>query len=141
MVSGTPMALALALATCLVVIPGCDGKSKENGPFPGPILARLKGAKLPVGEFQKVDKPERYGAQECQEGIVGELAVLLCQYETAEGAAKAENKRLSFVGKAVTGAERVDGRVALVVSDRDRKDLKGARIQAILKAFKDVPPF
>lgn len=133
----------LAALLGLVVATGCGEKSrpKADENFHKPALERLAKAKLKVGEFSAVDKPETYGALGCRLGTVAALPVLLCQYASESEVKAAAEKRLAFVGEAVTGAERVDGRVVLVVSDPDKKDLRGVTIQAVLNAFKKVEPF
>jgi hypothetical protein len=133
--------LLVLLGGSLVASAGCDDKATAKGPFPKPILARFGKAKLKVGDFKKVDKPETYGASQCHEGPVGVVSVLLCEYPSSAKAEEAGDRRISFVGQAVTGAQRLDGKVALVVADRDKKDLRGLAIQAVLKAFKDEAPY
>lgn len=133
----------LAVFALLLVPAGCSEKrlGKPEETFHKPVLEKLAKAKLKVGDFQAVAKPEVYGAPACQEGRVAELAVLLCRYESPEKAASEAPKRLAFVGQAVTGAERLDGRLALVVADPDKKDLRGIAMQTLLQAFRSEKPF
>lgn len=133
--------LGMLLGGALLGAPGCGGKGKAKEPFPKPILARFEKAKLKVGEWKAVEKADVYGAARCHAGTVGEVSVLLCEYDSAEKAEAASEKRLSFVGTAVTAAQRLDGKVALVVADPDKKDLRGVTIQAVLQAFKETKPF
>jgi len=125
----------------LLLLAGCGKDKGSSGPFPKPEQARFRSAGLEVGAFEPVDKPERYGANKCYEGTVSGLAVLLCRYSNAAALARSDAKRLTFVGRAVTGAQRVDGLKVLVVADRDRKDLRGKHIQRLLQAFKKQRPF
>ena len=135
----------LAALAILLFPAGCGEKpkTKADDTFHKPVVEKLAKAKLKVGDWKLVAKPETYGASACREGLVSELVVLLCKYESPEkaAAAAAAEKRLAFVGRAVSGAERVDGRLVLVVSDRDKKDLRGTTIQAIIQAFKTEKPF
>lgn len=134
--SGRWTVLVAALA-----LTGCGKDKGASGPFPKPALARFRSAKLEVGTFKPVAKPARYGAKECHEGTVSGLAVLLCKYADQAALARADAKRLTFVGRAVTGAQRVDGLEVLVVADPDKLDLRGKHIQRLLQAFKKKKAF
>ncbi len=131
--------VVLVAAWVVTLAAGCDDKAK--GPFPKPVLARLKKADLKPSGFKALDKPKTYGAKRCQVGTVNELAVLICEYESKEALAKSQKRRYRFLKGAVTGAQRADGKIAMVVADRDKKDLRGKTVQRILQAFKKTEPF
>jgi hypothetical protein len=108
--------------------------------FPAAILARFAADNLSIGPFSPVSQADMYGASACYGGTVQDVAVLLCQYASPEAAQAAEDKRLAFMGQAVTCAQRVDGNIALVAVDRDQKDVRGAAIQRVLQTFKKEQP-
>jgi hypothetical protein len=113
---------------------GCDGKKKRPSGFPASVLHDFKAKGIEASKFQKTD-PAPYGAKTCSEGQVEGLAVLLCQYESADSAKGSESKLLTYVQGAVTGVVRTRGKVALVVADPDKMDLRGKNIAKMVKAF------
>jgi hypothetical protein len=135
MVGRTLALLAVAgLLVAELLVSGCGDDTKESKKFPEMYKARFKAAKLTPGSLDDA-QAERYGAKRCYAGEVAGLGVLLCRFASAEEAKKAESKLLGFVGKAVTGVVRQRGPDTIVVVDRDKSDLRGKKINRILKAF------
>jgi hypothetical protein len=130
------------LAACLAVgvtLPGlvgsCGDSKKKKQHFPDSQLACLKKAGLKPGTF-KTAEADKYGANACVKGEIGDLSALLCRFESEAKAKEAEDKLLKFVGTAVTGVARPHGRHAIVVSDPGKKDLRGKTINKVLEAAK-----
>lgn len=126
------VALALILG---VGAAGCgDKKKKRPSDFPASVLHDFKAKGIESSKFEQTD-PAPYGAKDCAEGQVEGLAVLLCRYEDTGSAKGSESKLLGYVQGAVTGLVRTRGKVALVVADPDKMDLRGKLIAKIVKAF------
>jgi len=113
---------------------GCSDKKKRPSGFPASVLHDFKAKGIESSKFEQTD-PAPYGAKDCVEGQVEGLAVLLCRYEDAGSAKGSESKLLGYVQGAVTGLVRTRGKVALVVADPDKMDLRGKHIVKIVKAF------
>ncbi len=128
----------LCFATVSTIL-GCkktpEGAAKaKSAAFHQPVLTALKRAGLNVGEFeQSAAKP--YKAQSCVRGEVDKFDVMLCQYENEATAQEMARNPDQFVGGAPTGAVRRLKTIVLAVADRNKVDLKGKKINKLLKTF------
>ena len=128
----------LCLATALTIA-GCkktpEGAAKvKSAAFHQPVLAAFKQAGLTVGQFEpSAAKP--YKARSCVRGEVDQFDVMLCQYESEATAQEMEKNPDQFVGGAPTGAVRRAKTIVLAVADRNKVDLKGKKINKLLKTF------
>ncbi len=128
--------LTLILGVGLVACGGSKKKKARGGDsFPADVLDNIKSKGLEHSKFEQVN-PAPYGAGICASGQVEGLAVLVCEYETADKAKAAETRLLAFVKGAVTGLVRTNGQLAMVVADPDKMDLRGKNIAKLIKAFK-----
>lgn len=77
----------------------------------------------------------------CQQGKVDGLAVVLCEYADAAAAHSAQNTGLGHVGE-TTGLALAADKLVLIVSDPDKSDPAGRKINQIAATFRDtiVPP-
>jgi hypothetical protein len=77
----------------------------------------------------------------CQQGKVDGLAVVLCEYADAAAAHAAQNTGLGHVGE-TTGLALAADKLLLIVSDPDKSDPAGRKLNQIATAFRDtlVPP-
>ena len=99
-----------------------------------PMRFVLKEGGFEVGKFDKTPaKP--YGALGCVKGKVDKLDVLICHYKDAAGVKAANKKVTRFLEGAVSGAMRQRDKLLLVVADRDKIDIKGKKIDKLLKTF------
>ena len=121
----------------LLVHPACSKDSSKSEPFPKAVLEKLHKKGLKVGEFKGAD-PKRYKAEECAEGQIEDLDVLICRYEDGEKAKKAEARLLRFTHKALTGAVRYRDKTAMVVADNKKTDIKGKTINRLLTTFSEL---
>ncbi len=132
-----PCAL-LALAGCKDERAGEGGKAGGEQSKPGAFhqapLQQLKAQGLRIGNFEQA-AANPYQAKQCVRGKIEELDVLLCSYPDAAAAEGARAKLSSFPAGALTGAIRLRGQLALAVADRDKIDVKGERINRLIRAF------
>ena len=119
------------------VYPACSKDSSKSEPFPKAVLAKLHKKGLKLGEFKSADA-RRYKAEECAEGQIEDLDVLICRYEDGEKAKKAEARLLRFTRKALTGAVRYRDKTAMVVADNKKTDIKGKTINRLLTTFSEL---
>ena len=130
--------VAPALVCCSLLagpgLTGCGKKEKRPSKFPDRTLYDLKVKGVKSTTFTKTD-PTPYGAEQCFEGQVEGLAVLLCRFADTDGAKQGEEKLLRYVDGAITGLVRTNGNKALVVADPDKMDLRGQRIAKIAQIF------
>ncbi len=132
---------ALLVVIVALVSAGCSkekgqGVAEESSAFHQPILETLKGAGLKPEGFEKA-AARPYKAQGCFRGEVDQLDVLICQYGDAASAKKNQGTLEAFVSGAMSGAVRVKATTALAVADRQKKDIKGKKINQVLAAFID----
>ena len=124
-----------ALVGCKSENPGvAAGKAAVASDFHQSVLDRVKETGLKIGEFESsAAKP--YDAARCVRGQVATLDVLMCAYDSDQSATKAKKKLASFIGGAVTGVVRQSKSTLIGVADRKKSDLKGKKINQLLKAF------
>jgi hypothetical protein len=122
------LALAASLAAC-----GGDKKSSAPAGSTDALVAKLKGAGLSAGEMTAVDVPKLGGAK-CKRGDIGGVEVTICEYTDESRAKKYESEGLNLVGD-TTGASLANGKLLLVVADRQNVDKDGKRINQITRAF------
>jgi len=77
----------------------------------------------------------------CQQGKVDGLAVVLCEYADAAAAHASQNTGLGHVGE-TTGLALAADKLLLIVSDPDKSDPAGRKLNQIATSFRDtlVPP-
>ena len=112
----------------------CAACSKADGAGGGAIIA-WKAAGLEPGTFQVTDgKPFADGA--CRAGSVNAIAVTLCEYPSAAEAKRAEAAGLAQL-QGTTGLSLAEGKLLLVLADRDQKDPHGKTINQIATVFRN----
>lgn len=89
-------------------------------------------------------KPDSFGAVksgplggECEAGTVEGLETILCQYDDAKAAKKAEDVGFKVVGE-TTGTSMASGRVLLVVADRSNADPDGKHLNKLARVFRKL---
>lgn len=123
-------ALGLALLAC---VGGCEeaGSSATED-----MLNAWRQAGLMPAVFTKLESDDlRPGT--CQQGKVDGVSVVLCEYADAAAARAAHNTGLAQVGES-TGLAIAAGKLLLIVSDPDKSDPEGRKINAIATAFRDT---
>jgi hypothetical protein len=134
---------ALVAVAALAAAAGCDKNDAQAGPGKGPapdddaLIAAWKKAGLEVSPFTEADAAP-YAAQACRAGTVGGVDVVLCSYDSDEGAAAAHDPALALLekGGALTASALTRGKTLLVVNDKRKADPTGRSIDAITSAFR-----
>jgi hypothetical protein len=117
----------------LVALAAACGKG--GGDAMGQVVAAWEKAGLAPGKLEPVDGKALHDGT-CRQGAVSGIGVTLCEYGDAAAASRAEPAGLAQVTD-VTGLAIAQGKLLLVVADRDRKDPSGKRINEIARAFRD----
>jgi hypothetical protein len=130
--------IVASLASSLLLLAGCKSSSSAPSagktPFHQALVQKIEKAGLKVDTFeQAASRP--YKAEACVRGAVEKLDVLLCRYPDEATGRKHDKALVTFVGTAISGAVRHVGAVGVVVADRDKVDLKGERINRLLKVL------
>jgi hypothetical protein len=112
-----------------IFLPGC-GKSGIAGE-----LASWKDAGHAVSEFSDTDA-SAFSAKKCQTGTVDQLAVLLCEYSSADAAALARSTAERWGGDVGTVVVLNRAGVLFAVADRNHIDPYGKTISALTKVFR-----
>jgi hypothetical protein len=104
------------------------------------IVAGWRKAGLTPTVFSQLED-ESLKPGKCQQGKVDGLAVVLCEYADAAAAHAAQNTGLGHVGE-TTGLALAADKLLLVVSDPDKSDPTGRKVNQIATSFRDtlVPP-
>jgi hypothetical protein len=118
--------VALLLAAC--------GKSEGSAAADG-VIAAWQQAGLETSGFEPVDG-KALGDGACKAGTVRGVVTTLCEYRGAEDAKRAEAAGLAQVRDA-TGLALAEGKLLLVLADRDRKDPSGKTINEIARSFRN----
>jgi hypothetical protein len=119
------------LVLCVLLCVAC---SKADGAGAGAIVA-WKAAGLEPGAFQVADgKPFAGGA--CRAGSVNGIAVTVCEFASADAARRAEPAGLAQL-QGTTGLSLAEGKLLLVLADREHKDPHGKTINQIATVFRD----
>lgn len=119
--------LALLAAAC--------SKSEGPGGAIADVIAAWQKAGLETSTFATVDG-KALGDGTCRAGTVRGVATTLCEFKGAADAKRAEAAGLSQV-RDTTGLALAEGKLLLVVADRDRKDPSGKTINEIAKTFRN----
>jgi hypothetical protein len=131
----TILILCLALAAC-----GDDDQAAPD--TAGDVAGAWRSAGLNVTGFAATDG-RALGGGECARGKVDDIEVTLCRYNTEDAAKAAQPAGLELVGQ-TTGSALASGKFLLVVSDRDKTDPEGKRINQIIQTYRGrtalVPP-
>lgn len=127
---GLLLAALLGLAAC---------EEASSGATDGIVEGWRKAGLTPTAFAKLEDEGLKPG--KCQQGKVDGVAVVLCEYADAAAAHAAQNTGLSHVGEA-TGLALAADKLLLIVSDPDKGDPAGEKINKIAAAFRDtvVPP-
>jgi len=114
-----------------------SGKGKGPPPDDDVLIAAWKKAGLEVSPFTDADAAP-YSAQSCRAGTVGGVDVIVCNYDTGEDAAAAQDPALALLekGGATTASAIPRGKKLLVVTDKRKADPSGRSINAITGAFR-----
>ena len=112
----------------------CAACSKADGAGAGPIAA-WKAAGLEPGTFQVTDGA-RFADGACRAGSVNAIAVTVCEYASADAAKRGEAAGLAQL-QGTTGLSLAEGKLLLVLADRDRKDPHGKTINQIATVFRN----
>jgi hypothetical protein len=117
---------------------GCGGAERAAAPASvDGVLATLKSAGLAPGAMTTFDGDSLGGAT-CRRGPVSGIETTLCAFDDPSRAKKHEEAGLALVGEA-TGAALAEGKVLLIVADRDGIDKDGKTIDRITRAFRGRP--
>lgn len=119
--------VALLVAAC--------GKGGSTDGAIGDVFAAWQKAGLETSSFAPVDG-KALGDGSCQAGTVRGVATTICEYKGAADAKRAESAGLSQV-RDTTGLALAEGKMLLVLADRDRKDPNGKTMNEIAKTFRN----
>lgn len=125
--------LGLGLVLLGAVASGCE--EAGSNPSESVIEAWRKAGLVPT-VFTALDN-ESLKPGKCQQGKVDGVSVVLCQYADAAAARAAYNTGLAHVGES-TGLALAADKMLLVVSDPDKADPTGRKIDAISATFRDT---
>jgi hypothetical protein len=114
--------------TLLVLLAAC---SKDGAA--GNAVEAWRRAGLEPGPFARADA---VGDGTCNAGTVAGIATTLCEYPDAAAAKRAESVGLAKV-EGATGLALAEGKLLLVLADRERKDPHGKTINEIAKIFRN----
>jgi hypothetical protein len=131
----TPKAKTPGTTAAKVPAPNPPGEDTEKR-FRDDVVALLKKAGLEPGSFDPAAALP-YAASHCARGEINKLDVIVCEF-SGDAALKAGQKKLEqFVKGAISGAVRrsKSQERVLAVADRHKNDLKGERINKLIKAF------
>jgi hypothetical protein len=132
--AGRPrLLLGLSFALLGWVASGCE--EAGSNPADGIIEAWRKAGLMPAVFTKLEDESLRPG--KCQQGKVDGVSVVLCEYADAAAARAAHNTGLAHVGE-TTGLALPAGKMLLVVSDPDKADPSGRKIDTISATFRDT---
>lgn len=125
--------LITTLAAALLLASAC-GKGQSSEATAG-LIEAWKLAGLEPTPFQTVDG-KAFADGKCSGGAVSGIAATLCEYPDAASAKRAEAAGLAQISNA-TGLALSQGRMLLVLADRERKDPSGKHINDIARAFRN----
>ena len=123
--------LVLIAALALVA---CTKGGAGDGALGGAVEAWQK-AGLETSTFAAVDG-KAFGDATCKAGTIRGVATTVCEYKGADDAKRAEAAGLSQVRDA-TGLALAQGKLLLVLVDRDRKDPNGKTMNEIARTFRN----
>jgi hypothetical protein len=113
---------------------GCEDASSSG--HTDEIVNAWKQSGLMPSVFSSLDD-ETLKPGKCQQGKVDGVTVVLCEYADATAAHAAHKVGLDRVGEN-TGLSLAGSKYLLVVSDTDKADPSGRKINAIAEAFREV---
>jgi hypothetical protein len=108
---------------------------KSDSEAAASVISAWERAGLAPSKFVEVDG-NAFGGGKCRGGAVSGIAATLCEYPDAEAARRAEKTGVAQISDA-TGLALAQGKLLLVVADRERKDPSGKSINQIARAFRD----
>lgn len=115
------------LLIALLAAAGACSKSKGATSKDGVVAAWKKGG-LDASELKEAKTSV---GNDCSQGTVNKLDVLVCTFKTAKDAKEAEDKGLEWVGD-TTGASKAQGEMLIVVADRKKNDPQGKVINQVI---------
>jgi hypothetical protein len=122
-----------------LLLAGCESEAKKSAAAPADdaLVAAWRKAGLEVSPLTDVDVAP-YAATKCRGGTVSGVDVIVCNYDTGEDAAAAQDPTLALLEKsgARTASAIPRGKSLLIVSDKRKADPSGRTIQAITAAFR-----
>jgi len=113
---------------------GCE-EASSNGQT-GEIVDAWKQSGLMPTVFSALED-ESLKPGKCQQGKVDGVTVVLCEYADAAASHAAHATGLGHVGE-TTGLALAGSKYLLIVSDPDKADPSGRKINAIAEAFREV---
>ena len=124
-----------ALVLVLAAACGKSDKTDDNAAKPGPsgsgardaAIAAWKNGGLAITDFKPQAAPV---GKDCAAGTVAKLDVLVCNFDSADDAAKAADLGLQWVGD-TTGQSQARGTLVIAVADRHKADPHGKTIKQI----------
>jgi hypothetical protein len=133
---GARMRMRLLLCVSLALLGWASGcEEASSNPAEGIIEAWRKAGLMPAVFSALEDESLKPG--QCQQGKVDGVSVVLCEYADATAARAAYNTGLAHVGE-VTGLARAADKMLLIVSDPDKADPSGRKIDTISASFRDT---
>lgn len=113
---------------------GCE-EASSSGQTEG-IVDAWRQSGLTPAVFAKLED-ENLKPGTCQQGKVDGVSVVLCEYADNAAAHAAQTTGLGRVGE-TTGLALAAGKLLLIVSDPDKADPGGRKINAIAEAFRET---
>ena len=122
------------LVFCALLSVACS-RAGDGGAAADGVIAAWQKAGLETSTFEAVDG-KALGDGSCKAGTVRGVVTTLCEYKGAEDAKRAEAAGLSQV-RDTTGLALAEGKLLLVLADRDRKDPNGKTMNEIARTFRN----
>jgi hypothetical protein len=121
--------------TVSFLLPACGDDAPSGPPSSADaFFAALRKKGLEVGDIAPV-QVDTLDSAACRRASVSGIELTLCEYDDASRAKKHEAAGLALVGD-TTGASLAQGKLLLVVADRQGVDKDGKRIDAITRALR-----
>lgn len=123
--------LVIVAAGVLMALPGCSRRADDDL-----AAARqgLESAGHRIGAFAPATG-SGLAARRCEAGHIDGVDALLCEFADEEAARRARGGAATWIGGAVTGLTVTEGKLALVLADRDRTDPGGRALAKVAKDF------
>ena len=124
----------------LAALIGCGGKDDgaSGGGGDGKASATPRDAVVDAWKQGGLEPGDLTAAtvafgKDCKTTAVGGVDVLLCNYDSADAAKKADASSNDWIAGAPTGSSFVSGKVLVVVADRKKADPDGKTINQLMK--------
>ena len=117
----------LLIALAVIVTAACSKEEKGATSRDGVIAAWKKGGLEPSA----LTAAKTSVGNDCANGTVNKIDVLVCKFASAKEAKEAEDKGLEWVGD-TTGASKAQGEMLIVVADRKKVDPQGKTLNQLI---------